>query len=119
SFLMGARGIGALVGPLTTASWAGQNQPRLRYLILAGFITGALGYLFLGGAPNLWLACASVMLAHIGGSMIWVCSTTLLQLNTEDRFRGRVFSADLGFAMLMMALTCYSAGLLVDAGRSV
>ena len=27
---------------------------------------------------------------------MWVFSTTLLQLHTEDRFRGRVFSADLG-----------------------
>jgi hypothetical protein len=56
------------------------------------------------------------VLGHIGGSTVWVFSTTLLQLNTEDRFRGRVFAADLGFCMLMIAVGAFIAGRLVDAG---
>jgi len=118
SFMMGARGVGALMGPILIASWAGQSQRRLRHLILMGYIAAAIGYSLLGMAPGLWLACAAVMFAHMGGSSIWVCSTTLLQMNTEDRFRGRVFSADLGFAMLMMAITCYSTGFIIDSGIS-
>jgi hypothetical protein len=39
---------------------------------------------------------------------VWVFSTTLLQLNTEDRFRGRVFSADLVLpALLTVAIGAY------------
>ena len=57
-----------------------------------------------------------VLLAHMGGSTVWVFSTTLLQLHTDDRFRGRVFSADLGFSMLTIAAGAYLCGRLLDAG---
>ena len=56
----------------------------------------------------------AVIAAHAGGSVLWVFSTTLLQLQTEDRFRGRVFSAEFGFAVLTMSMSSYAAGLLVD-----
>jgi len=59
-----------------------------------------------------------VMFAHMGGSNIWVSSTTLLQMNTEDRFRGRVFSADLSGLTLMMAFSTFLAGRILDAGIS-
>ena len=49
---------------------------------------------------------------------MWVFSTTLLQLNTEDRFRGRVFAADLGFSMLTIAVGAYICGLFLDWGYS-
>ena len=58
------------------------------------------------------------MLAHMGGSTVWVFSTTLLQLHTEDRFRGRVFAADLGLGSLTFAVTAYLAGRFLDAGIS-
>jgi hypothetical protein len=47
-----------------------------------------------------------------------VFSTTLLQLNTDDRFRGRVFAADLGLCMLTIALGSYASGHLLDSGIS-
>jgi hypothetical protein len=49
---------------------------------------------------------------------VWVFSTTLLQLNTEDRFRGRVFAADLGLGSLSFAVTAYLCGRLLDVGIS-
>lgn len=118
SLLMASRGVGSLVGPLLAAGWAGQNQGRLRSLILTGLTVGGIGYMLLGTAPGLSLACAAVVLAHMGGSNIWVSSTTLLQMNTEDRFRGRVFSADLSVVTLMMAICTFSAGRILDAGIS-
>ena len=62
------------------------------------------------------MACLCIVLAHIGGSTVWVFSTTLLQLNTEDKFRGRVFAADLGFCMLTIAVGAFIAGHFVDWG---
>jgi predicted MFS family arabinose efflux permease len=118
SFLMGARGVGALLGPLFSAAWAANNDYRLRLGILFGFITQGLGYAALGAARSLWQACLCVAVAHCGGSTIWVFSTTLLQLNTDDRFRGRVFSADLGLTMLNIAIGAYLAGRLLDWGYS-
>jgi len=50
---------------------------------------------------------------------VWVFSTTLLQLHTDDRFRGRVFSADIGLASFTFAVTAYLCGRLLDIGISV
>jgi MFS family permease len=116
SFLIGARGVGALVGPLLSARWAGQRQDRLRLGILLGFLAVGLGYGSLSGARSLAVACLVVMLAHCGGSTVWVFGTTLLQMNVEDRFRGRVFSSELGLSMITLAVGAYVTGLLLDNG---
>ena len=118
SILLGGRGLGALVGPLVSARWAGRSDDRLRLGIFFGYLTVAFGYAMLGASHNVWTAAACAMLAHAGGSTVWVFSTTLLQLHTEDRFRGRVFSADLGLASLTFATTAYLCGRLLDVGIS-
>jgi MFS family permease len=118
SILIGGRGLGALVGPLVSARWAGQSDHRLRLGILFGYLTIAFGYGVLGVSRSVWMAAACAMLAHAGGSTVWVFSTTLLQLHTDDRFRGRVFAADLGLASLTFAVTAYLAGRFLDAGIS-
>jgi MFS family permease len=116
SILLGGRGLGALVGPLVSARWAGRSDRRLQLGILFGYLTIAVGYGILGFSRTVWMAAACAMLAHMGGSTVWVFSTTLLQLHTDDRFRGRVFSADLGFSMLTIAAGAYLCGRLLDAG---
>jgi hypothetical protein len=118
SILLGGRGLGALVGPLISARWAGSSDYRLRLGILFGYLTIALGYGSLGTSRTVWLASACAMLAHMGGSTVWVFSTTLLQLHTDDRFRGRVFAADLGLSMLTIAAGAYTCGRLLDWGIS-
>jgi predicted MFS family arabinose efflux permease len=118
SLLLGARGLGALVGPLFSARWAGHSERRLRLGVLFGYVIVAIGYASLGGTTSVWIACLWVIFAHCGGSTIWVFSTTLLQLNTEDRFRGRVFSADLGFSMLTIAIGAFACGFFLDRGTS-
>jgi MFS family permease len=66
----------------------------------------------------MWVACLWIVLAHCGGSTVWVFSTTLQQIYPEDRFRGRVFSADLGFSVLTIALGAYVCGVFLDWGVS-
>ena len=116
SILLGGRGVGALIGPLVSARWAGRSDRRLQLGILFGYLTIAVGYGALGSSRTVWMAAACAMLAHAGGSTVWVFSTTLLQLHTDDRFRGRVFSADLGFSMLTIAAGAYLCGRLLDSG---
>lgn len=118
SILLGGRGLGAMVGPVVAARWAGRSDHRLRLGILFGYLTIASGYCILGVSRSVWMAAGCAMLAHAGGSTVWVFSTTLLQLHTEDRFRGRVFSADLGLGSLSFAVTAYAAGRFLDAGIS-
>jgi MFS family permease len=118
SILLGGRGLGAMVGPLVAARWAGESDRRLRLGILFGYLTIACGYGVLGLSRSVWMAAACAVLAHAGGSTVWVFSTALLQLNTDDRFRGRVFAADLGLGSLTFAVTAYLAGCFLDAGIS-
>jgi ABC-type bacteriocin/lantibiotic exporter with double-glycine peptidase domain len=46
--------------------------------------------------------------------MMWVYSSTLLQRQTEDRYRGRVFAAESAFMVVAMSLSSYYAGTLID-----
>src|SRR5437588_11007935 len=73
-----------------------------------------LGYLALAVTPNFLLAFAAIVFAHAAGSTLWVFSTILLQLQTDDRLRGRVFSAEFAFSVLTMSLSSYWAGALID-----
>jgi len=116
SLLMGCRGIGALTGPILQGYIAGRNQTRQRYAILVGFVLASFGYFLLSQAPNLTMACIAVIIAHLGSTITWVGSTILLQLNTDDKFRGRVFSAEFGFAVIIMSLASSSAGIFIDHG---
>ena len=116
SMLMGARGAGSLLGPLIGGFWAGESHSRLRTGILAGFLIAAAGYVCLGASTSLAIAICAVVAAHAGSSTNWVFSSTLLQIYTEDRFRGRVFSADFGICMLVMSASSYLAGVAIDFG---
>jgi MFS family permease len=116
SLLMGARGAGALLGPVIASRWAGERHSRLRLGILAGFLLAAAGYVLLGTSTSLVVAVLTVVLAHAGSSTNWVFSTTLLQIYTTDRFRGRVFAADYGLCMLGISASSYIAGVALDLG---
>ncbi len=119
SILMASRGLGAIFGAYLGGNFAGLDGTRLRRTILAGFLMGAAGYVALGGAGALGFALLTLVVAHAGGSAAWTASTTLLQQQTEDRFRGRVFSAEFAFMMLTLAIVSFIAGRLMDAGVGV
>jgi len=116
SLLMACRGIGAIIGPIVSGYWASGIVKRMRLGILMGFLAGAAGYFTVGHATGLTMACAGIVLAHAGGATLWVFSSTLLQLQTEDRLRGRVFSAEWAFSVVTMSASSYSAGILIDRG---
>jgi predicted MFS family arabinose efflux permease len=119
STLLASRGIGAIAGSFLGGNFAGTNQVRLRWTILAGFAMSAVGYLALGAAGALWIAILTLILAHAGGSACWTASSTLLQTRTDDKFRGRVFSAEFAFSMLMVSISSFAAGQAVDRGIDV
>jgi MFS family permease len=116
SMLLVSRGVGAIAGSFLGGNFAGTNQTRLRWIILAGFAMTAVGYVALGKAGSLALAMLTLIVAHAGGSACWTASSTLLQTRTDDRFRGRVFSAEFAFSMLMVSVLSFAAGQAVDRG---
>jgi MFS family permease len=119
SVMLGSRGVGAIIGGLGVSVVAGNSKGRLRRSILVGFLCGSLGYLVLSRAPNIWIACLGLIVAHAGGSALWVASTTMLQEQTDDRFRGRVFSAEFALSMATLAAVSYASGIVVDKGVDV
>jgi MFS family permease len=119
SVLLSARGVGAIIGPLFGGYWTGDSHLRMRRGALYGFLLVAAGYVLLSIAPNASLAVLSVLVTHAGGSIIWVFSSTLLQMESDDRFRGRVFSADFGGMALAMSVTTWAAGMAYDGGAGV
>jgi len=119
SALLASRGLGAIAGSFLGGNFAGTNRARLRWTILAGFAMGAVGYVALGAAESMALAVLALVMAHAGGSACWTASSTLLQKQTDDRFRGRVFSAEFAFSMLMVSISSFAAGQAVDHGVDV
>lgn len=119
STLLASRGMGAILGSFLGGNFAGSNLARLRWTIFAGFAMTAVGYVALGAAPSLAFAALTLVLAHAGGSACWTASSTLLQKQTDDRFRGRVFSAEFAFSMLMVSISSFAAGQAVDRGVGV
>jgi hypothetical protein len=86
-----------------------------RSISLAYFISAG-AYIFFSQAPNLLWAIPFVLLGHIGGSIQWVFSTTLLQQIVPDPFRGRVFAAEMALLTLILSLSTYFTGLGLDHG---
>jgi hypothetical protein len=117
--LYGARGVGAGLGPIALRWILGQQPRMLRRSIGPAFFTVGVFYVALSGAPALWAAAACVLGAHFGGSILWVFSTVLLQLEVPDRLRGRVFAAELAMVTLVTSLSSYWTAYELDrVGRS-
>lgn len=68
----------------------------------------------LSGAPSLPIAALCILCAHFGGSILWVFSTVLLQMEVPDRFRGRVFAAELALVTLTSSISSYATGYALD-----
>ena len=112
--LYGARGVGAGLGPIALRWILGQQPRRLRRSIGPAYFMVGVFYIALAWAPTLWLAALCVLCAHFGGSILWVFSTVLLQLEVPDRFRGRVFATELALVTLMSSASSYWTGHQLD-----
>ncbi|MEZ5362259.1 MAG: MFS transporter [Bryobacterales bacterium] len=98
SMLYMFQGLGSLIGPLIAGPFVGRDQGRMRKAVLVGYLAPAVAYAVFSQTENWALAGLCMMAAHAGGALVWVFSTTLLHLHTDDRFRGRVFAADFGLS---------------------
>lgn len=112
--LYGARGIGAGLGPMALRWMLGQTPTTMRRSIgPAYFIVGGF-YVALAVAGTLPVAALCVLAAHFGGSILWVFSTVLLQMEVPDAFRGRVFAAELALVTLTSSISSWVTGYALD-----
>ena len=112
--LYAARGLGAGIGPILARAWLGQQADEMRRAIAPSYILVALFYMMLSWSTTIYFASFAVIGAHAAGSVLWVFSTVLLQMAVPDRFRGRVFSAELGLLMIISAASSYVCGYALD-----
>jgi MFS family permease len=112
--LFAARGIGTAVGPIVARRIAGEGKKHMQTSIGIAFLIAGAFYIAFGSTRNFIFALVVLGLAHMGGSILWVFSTVLLQRSVEDSFRGRVFAAELALLTLTMAASNYATGELLD-----
>ena len=87
-YLFAAPGVGAMLAALTSG-WVGRIKRLGRATAVAVFIWG-LGIAGFGFSPWLWLALVFLALAGAGDAISAVFRSTILQLTTPDRLRGRL-----------------------------
>jgi len=110
------RGLGAAVGPLLAWHFMGESRPAMYRAISFSFFIAAGAYLLFAQAPTLLWALPCVLVGHIGGSVQWVFSTTLLQKLVPNHFRGRVFAAEMALLTFILSLSTYFTGAALDHG---
>ena len=114
--LYSMRGAGAAVGPVLAWKIMGDSTPSMRKTIGMAFFISSVSYLFFSQAPTIFWASICVFFGHIGGSIQWVFSTTLLHRSVDRRFRGRIFAAEMALLTLVLSLSTWMTGVALDSG---
>jgi len=112
--LIGARGLGAGIGPLLASRYTGNDLGRV--IRVCGYSSLVFSCCYIVGAwmPVFALAALFITMAHLGGGAQWTLSTFGLQMRSPDEMRGRIIAGDFALVTLMMSVTSASAGVLSD-----
>lgn len=85
--LLASWGAGMVMGSALFARERGRSSG---VLIVASTTAVAAGYIGMGLAPTLAVACAAAVFGGAGNGVQWVAVVTALQEATEDRFQARI-----------------------------
>ena len=112
--MFGARGVGALVGPIAIRYFFGNSDGKLLNTIGLTIMVWGLFYFFIPFSVSLYLTVFLLVLAHCGGGSQWAFSTYGLQILTPDRLRGRISGIDYSFNFLMNTISTLMIGYLAS-----
>jgi MFS family permease len=102
--LMGATGVGALLGALTLALRSGvRGLGRLIVITCAGF---GLSLIVFAASKNFWLSATLLIPVGFCIMLQMACSNTLIQTMVPDVLRGRVMSV---YSMMFMGMAPFGA----------
>ena len=110
-FVIGALGVGSLIGAVLAAS-AGRRR-QLAPVIVFGGVAEGLCFAAVAVVAALAPALLMLVLAGIAGSVMIVAGRTLLQRATDDRVLARVFAVQESATMLGTALGASLAPVLI------
>jgi len=110
------RGLGALLGPLLARRLVGEQPAAMYRTIGVAFLISGGFHIVFAYMPTLLWASAALLVAAMASNVLWVFSSTLLQLSVPDTYRGRVFAADFALFTVVMAVSTFLTGWGVDHG---
>jgi MFS family permease len=96
--MLGSWGAGMVLGSFL---FAAARKASLAYLLFFSTLAVAVGYLGLGVAPNLAVACAASVVGGAGNGIQWVAAISAVQELTAEKMQARVMSVleSIGAAM--------------------
>ena len=100
-----ARGLGALLGPLMARRLIGEDPQMMVGTIGMAFVLTGGFYVLFGATPTLAWAALALFMATMASNVLWVFSSTLLQISVPDAYRGRIFAADFMLFTVIMSLS--------------
>ena len=112
--MFGARGVGALVGPIAIRYFFGDSDGKLLNTIGLTIMVWGLFYFLIPFSVSLYLTVFLLVLAHCGGGSQWAFSTYGLQILTPDKLRGRISGIDYSFNFLMNTVSTLMIGYLAS-----
>lgn len=106
--LLASRAVGTGLGPIIGRRFTAGSMESMRRAMLFSFVLAVFSYFVLVYVNNPIVAMLLAFTAALGSGTIWVFSSVILQQLVPDQFLGRVFSAELGLAMLVMAISIFA-----------
>lgn len=118
-YLYMMRGVGAAFGSLAVRKLVGDRPWALRVSLVVGFLLAGGFMVVMSYAPNVWMAGLAILASAVGAAIVWVFTGTLLQIEADSRFHGRVFAFEFGTMTLVLGAMSLWSGWTVDSGLSV
>jgi MFS family permease len=112
--LFAARGIGTAIGPIVARRLGSATGAAARKTIGSGFAISAVAFTVACLPLALPVVLAALVVSGIGTAIPWVFSTIVLQAETEDHLRGRVFAADQALLTLTVSFSMLATGHWLD-----
>jgi predicted MFS family arabinose efflux permease len=112
--LFSSRGVGSAIGPILIRKWFGESPKVLQGSILAAFFLGSLTLIAFSFSKSLWVASLCIGLSGMFGSIVWVFSTSLLHLEADRQFLGRIFGIEMALLTLIMGISNGVVGVAID-----
>ena len=109
-----SRGIGAAIGPILVKKIFGDSTRVLQNSITVAFFLGAIAYYLFSQSHSLLFASLSIGFVTMCGSVVWVYSSALIHLEADKNYLGRIFSAEMAFLTLVMAVSNLGVGWSTD-----
>ena len=116
--LYSCQGVGSLLGPILANTFIidGNSPHTMQFACISAFAVVIMGWVGIANSPNFKLVCFFTFVRCLGGSIIWINSTLLLQNLTSADMLGRVIAYDSTFASFFEAGIGFISGILADIG---